>query len=111
VAPAPPSAAKININTSTAQELTALPGIGIVRAKKAVDIRTARGGFTSFDDFARALELEPHFAVQIEQMITVSAPPPLDPLPATAHTKGRTVDVGQGKTATNSTEKSRKVDI
>jgi len=41
---------KININTATAQELDALPGVGEVIAQRIVEYRTANGPFGSIDD-------------------------------------------------------------
>lgn len=53
-APQPSSASgapgKININTATAAELDALPGVGEVIAQRIVDYRTANGPFQSVDD-------------------------------------------------------------
>lgn len=40
---------RININTATAEELTALPGIGPVKAQSIVEYRAQIGGFTSVD--------------------------------------------------------------
>jgi competence protein ComEC len=42
----------ININTASADQLTALPTIGPVRAKAIVRYRTAHGAFSSVDDLA-----------------------------------------------------------
>jgi len=41
---------KININTATAQELDALPGVGEVIAQRIIEYRTANGPFGSIDD-------------------------------------------------------------
>lgn len=40
----------LNINTATAEELTALPGIGDVLAQRIVAYRDAHGGFTSVEE-------------------------------------------------------------
>jgi len=40
----------ININTATAQELQALPGVGPVLAQNIIDFRESHGGFTSVDE-------------------------------------------------------------
>ena len=42
--------AKININTATAQELTALPGIGQAKAEAIVKHREANGPFKTVDE-------------------------------------------------------------
>lgn len=39
----------INLNTATAEELTRLPGIGEVLARRIVDYRSAHGPFSSVD--------------------------------------------------------------
>ena len=64
----------IDINTCTEDELTSLPGISVVRAKKAAAMRSERGGFDSLDDFLGSLNIEPHFAAQIRKLVTVSEP-------------------------------------
>jgi hypothetical protein len=119
-APYPPLGAaikKININTCTAQEMTALPGISVARAKKAIDMRLAKGGFVSFDDFAASLQLEPHFAAQIINMVTLSAEatptaPAPAPTPAPAPARGRRVDIAPAVKPDNPTNnKGRKIDI
>lgn len=42
--------AKININTATAQELTALPGIGPAKAEAIIKHREANGPFKTVDE-------------------------------------------------------------
>jgi competence protein ComEA len=41
---------KININTATESELTALPGIGASRARDIVSYRTKNGFFATIED-------------------------------------------------------------
>lgn len=59
---------KIDINSCTENELTSLPGIGIVDAKKTITIRQREGGFSSIDDFIDKLDIKPHFAEQIKTL-------------------------------------------
>ena len=41
---------RVNINTASASELDALPGIGPVLAQRIIDRRTAQGPFTSVEE-------------------------------------------------------------
>ena len=58
----------IDINSCTAQEMTRLPGITIVDAKRAVEHRETQGRFKSVDEFISFLKVKPHFAVGIFEM-------------------------------------------
>src|SRR3990170_5637978 len=63
-------ASKININTATAAELDALPGIGEVYSQRIVDSRTRDGLFTSPDELL-AREITPRATYErIRDLIT-----------------------------------------
>ncbi|MBI3495138.1 helix-hairpin-helix domain-containing protein, partial [Candidatus Berkelbacteria bacterium] len=47
---APKSMSLVNINTASAAQLDALPGIGPVLAKRIVDYRSANGPFKTIQD-------------------------------------------------------------
>jgi competence protein ComEA len=49
----PAPGGKININTATAAELDALPGIGPTRAKAIVDYRAQNGNFKTIEDIEK----------------------------------------------------------
>ena len=49
----PPVSGPVNINTATADELNALPGIGPKFAERIVAYRTEHGPFSSVNDLAR----------------------------------------------------------
>ena len=53
----------------------ALPGIGIVQAKQAMEYRAQHGGFRSVDEFIDILLIKPHFAVQILSRASANAAP------------------------------------
>ncbi len=50
---ASPVAARVNLNTATPAQLTALPGIGPVMAQRIVDYRTRQGRFRSVTELAK----------------------------------------------------------
>lgn len=62
---------KLDINNASEVELTALPGISIVVAKKLIIKREEIGGFKSVNDVFLFLKLKPHMQTQLEKIICV----------------------------------------
>ena len=61
----------IDVNNASEIELTALPGISIVMAKKLIKRREEIGGFKSVSDVCLFLKLKPHMQVQLEKYVCV----------------------------------------
>jgi len=70
-ATATPSTDLLNINTATATELEALPGIGPTLAQRIVDYRTQHGPFQSIEDIMNVSGIGPSIFDQIQILITV----------------------------------------
>ena len=62
---------KVDINNCSEVELTELPGVSIVLAKKAIKKRDEIGGFKSAEDFFLFLKLKPHLQKQLNDLIIV----------------------------------------
>jgi DNA uptake protein ComE-like DNA-binding protein len=62
---------KLDINNASEIELTALPGISIVMAKKLVKKREEIGGFKTVNDVFVFLQIKPHMQAQLEKLICV----------------------------------------
>ncbi len=60
----------VNINTATASELDALPGIGPATAQAIVSDRDAHGPFASVDDLARVRGIGPAKLSQLRPLVT-----------------------------------------
>ena len=65
-------AGKVNINTASADEITELPGVGKVMAKRIVDYRTETGFFKSIEDILNVPRMSRRVYSKIEGLITVS---------------------------------------
>ncbi len=63
---------KLDINNCSEIELTELPGISIVMAKKVVKKRDEIGGFKTIEDFFLFLKLKPHMQTQLRDRICVN---------------------------------------
>lgn len=66
-----PTLGKIDVNYASADELSALPGINIIGAKKIVEYRNLNGLFQSEEDFIKAAGVKEHFIPKIKTMIIV----------------------------------------
>lgn len=63
--------APVNINEATADELTALPGVGPVTAKNVVEYREQNGGFDSADQLQEVDGIGPATFKKLSSMVTV----------------------------------------
>jgi DNA uptake protein ComE-like DNA-binding protein len=71
----PAGASLVDLNTTEESTLAALPGVGLILAKKAVSVRQEQGGFRSFDEFCDALGLQPHIREKLRPLVTIAASP------------------------------------
>lgn len=65
------SMGKVNINTATASELEALPGVGEVIAQRIVDYRTANGPFGSADELIDVSGIGESTLASMRELVTV----------------------------------------
>jgi competence protein ComEA len=70
-AAAPSSGALLNLNTATAEDLDALPGVGAVLAGRIVEWRTAHGPFTSVDQLREVSGIGARKLASIRALLTV----------------------------------------
>jgi hypothetical protein len=85
-APDPDPEAVLDINTASEAQLAALPGVGVVLAKRAIAERERTGAFPSVDAFAEVLELRPHILERLRPRLR-AGDRPTPPAP-----RGRVVD-------------------
>ncbi len=64
----------IDLNTASAQELVALPGIGEVRAQAIVDYRARNGPFADVQDITGVSGIGSGIYEQVRDLVTVAAP-------------------------------------
>ena len=63
---------KIDINSAQATEISLLPGINIVAAKKILEYRNTKGEFKTIEDFLDVAQVKPHFVDKIKNMIVIN---------------------------------------
>lgn len=59
----------LDINSCNEVELAELPGIGIILAKKTINLRNSKNGFSSVDEFIKEVGIKPHFVERLRSMI------------------------------------------
>ncbi len=102
--------AAININTCTEEELASLPGVSVVKAKKAIDYRDQNGGFVSVDEFLAVIAVQLHFQKQIEGMVCCDDNGPTAPANAESFAAA-TDSKGVDESTTNDPTAGRILDI
>lgn len=78
--------APLDINTATAAQLDALPGIGPALAKRIVEYRQEHGPFSSVDDLAKVSGVGPSVIGQIRDRVTLGGGAPAAVAPPAAAT-------------------------
>lgn len=63
---------KININEATEEQLTNLPGVSVVQAKKTINRINLKGEFKTVEDFYTEMKIKSHFQENLNEMIFVS---------------------------------------
>ncbi len=63
------SAAPVDINSADEKQIAALPGVGPILAKKAIQFRKRERPFQSIEDFARLLKLKPHVVQKLRTRV------------------------------------------
>ncbi len=61
----------LDLNTAKAEDLANLPGINIILAKKIVQRRDEKGGFTSLDELYEEFKIKPHFRKQLNGLLMI----------------------------------------
>ena len=81
---------KIDVNKAAASEISILPGINIVKAKKIIEYRDKNGLFKDVDEFIKAADVKEHFIEKIKTMVVAGKPE--DENKKDDYSEGRIVD-------------------
>ena len=67
-----PAAGSININTATATELEALPGVGLATAARIIEYRQKVGGFKKIEDLMNVKGIGEKMFLNLKPLIIVT---------------------------------------
>jgi hypothetical protein len=81
---------RVDLNAANEFELANLPGVSVALAKKAIELRTENGAFSTVNDFCQQLGLMPHHATQIDDLAYADPDIPKEP---PAKNLGRMLDI------------------
>jgi competence protein ComEA len=71
---AAPAATMLNLNTATAAQLEALPGIGKATADRILEYRQKSGGFKKIEELMNVRGIGEKSFLRLKPLITVTAP-------------------------------------
>lgn len=86
------TAETVDINTADEDTLSALQGLTIIDAKKAIAYREEHNGFNSTDEFFDCINAKPHIIVSLEKQLTVGEYKTVQP-PKTDNSGKRMLDL------------------